>query len=96
MLTLSLILGAVFGVHPDLPNPDDVRDMIAKTPPVPDFTQYFPALPDFGRPLRLASPCIGISGSGHALSAMHVPFVYNNVFDLDPRYQHCLVEHMIA
>jgi len=96
MVTLSLILGDVFGVHPDLPNPDEVRDMIAKTPDAPDFTQYFPALPDFGHPLRLASPCIGISGSGQALSRMNVPIVYNNVFDLESRYQHWLMEHMIA
>ena len=42
----------------------------------------------------VASPCIGISGTGHALKAMGVPARLNNIFDLDPRYARCLSEHM--
>jgi site-specific DNA-cytosine methylase len=68
---------------------------IEMTPPLPDFSKYFEAIPALGRKLRCSSPCIGIHGCGHALNFMQVPTHSNNVFDLDERYRECLHQHML-
>ena len=69
---------------------------VEMTPPPPDFSKYFEALPQLGRKVVVASPCIGISGSGHAFHQMHTGAIYNNVFDLEPRYRECLTKHMTS
>jgi len=96
VLVFAALLVTAFGVHPDLKNVPEVQAMVDATPTPPDFSAFFEGLPKLGRPLRLASPCVGISGSGHALDCMEAPYVYNNVFDLEGRYHHYLLEHMIT
>ncbi len=74
---------------------EHLQDMVSKTPSPPDFSTYFQALPELGRKVVVAAPCIGIHASGHAFSEMSVPSTYNNIFDLDERYHMCLKKHML-
>ena len=51
---------------------------------------------NFGRKLRVAVPCCGIDGAGHALNFLKVPYVPLNVFDLEEGYAACLQEGFAA
>ena len=68
---------------------DDVRSC----PPVPNFARFFPEVPPLGRKLRVACPCIGIDGCGHALQSMGCPTQVFNAYDLEPSYFHALQKH---
>ena len=43
-------------------------------------------VPNFGRRLRVASPCVGINGCGVCLEALGIPSSYNNCWDLEEGY----------
>ena len=53
-----------------------------------------PPLPDLGRALHVAMPCIGIDGAGVALQKMKVPFRPTMVYDLESRYHRYLEDHL--
>ncbi len=71
-----------------------LREDVANCPPVPDFTPYFDQLPSLGRRLRVACPCIGIDGCGHALQSMSVPADMVNCYDLQDGYRKALMQHL--
>ena len=71
-----------------------LQDMIDKTPPVPDLSTFFEAIPPLGRTLRCACPCIGINGCGQALRCMAVPTETINAYDLESGYRQCLVQQL--
>jgi len=37
----------------------DIREELERTPPTPDFSEYFDALPKLPRRVTVASPCSG-------------------------------------
>ena len=51
-----------------------------------DWSRAAPALPRFKEALRVAIPCCGIDGAGHALQAMNVNFQCCMVYDLEQGY----------
>ncbi|CAK0881557.1 unnamed protein product, partial [Prorocentrum cordatum] len=59
----------------------------SKTPQPADLRGVLAAIPSFGRPLRIASPCVGIHGCGVACQAMRVDARYVNVWDLEAGYE---------
>eukprot|EP00959_Pyramimonas_sp_CCMP1952_P474358 9503321-Pyramimonas_sp.AAC.1 len=59
----------------------------SKTPQPADLRDVLAAIPSFGRPLRIASPCVGIHGCGVACQAMRVDARYVNVWDLEAGYE---------
>ena len=62
---------------------------------MPPWDRFLPySLPDLGRRLRVAAPCVGIHGCGHAMSAMHAPADSVNVYDLEPGYAKVLQRYM--
>lgn len=82
------------------PNDDpwiETEDMIAKTPPGPDwgsFVKHIPQLGNIGR-LQVAVPCTGISGASYAFEAMKIPADFINIWDLDARYAKHLEQHFL-
>lgn len=64
----------------------EVDSDIEHTPRLPPWTSYFDTMPTLCRKLRVASPCIGIHGSGFAFQEMSVASEYCNVFDLECGY----------
>ena len=44
-------------------------------------------------PLRVALPCVGVDGCGHALAHLDVTVISCNVYDLDDRYKEYLTQH---
>jgi hypothetical protein len=72
-----------------------MQEQVRMCPQVPDFTQYFDRVPNLGRRLRIAAPCVGVHGCGHALhDMMQVPSDTINVYDLDEAYLPALVTHL--
>ena len=69
---------------------------IGKLPSTPDWSQYCPRIPDLGRRLRLASPCVGIHGSGYAMKALGIPTDSTHIYDLEAGYAGCLTEHLLS
>ena len=57
---------------------------------IPDFGEFFPRVPDLGRWLRVALPCIGVNACGYALDAMQAPHDAVNVYDLETNYSETL------
>lgn len=51
-------------------------------------------LGDFPRRLFITLPCVGIDGCGTALQKMGVPFIANNVYDIEGRYAPYLQKHL--
>ena len=51
--------------------------------PTPQWAHLLPPFPHFGRPLRLALPCIGIDGASHALKGVGAPFQVDYAFDIN-------------
>ena len=81
----------------DIFNYVETEDMIAKTPPGPDwgsFVEHIPQLGNIGR-LQVAVPCTGISGASYAFEAMKIPADFINIWDLDARYAKHLKQHFI-
>jgi site-specific DNA-cytosine methylase len=74
--------------------PESLQDEVEKTPDAPDWSQYFKQLPALGRRIRVASPCVGIHGCGHALNSMKVGADSIHVYDLDHRYGPYLTKHL--
>ena len=68
------------------PSSCTMADDIQGTPPVLAWSQFIKPLPELGRRLRIAAPCVGIHGSGHACQQMSVDFDSVNVFDLQKSY----------
>ena len=64
-------------------------------PAVPDFSRFFPKVPDLGRRLRVACPCIGVHAAGYALNCMQVPFDTCNAFDLEAGYRQVLTQQLL-
>jgi hypothetical protein len=61
---------------------DDATEAeVAAMPSIPPWNTFFPELPDLGRRLIVASPCVGINGCSHALKEMGVPADSTNVRD---------------
>ena len=56
--------------------------------------RYFEALPSLGRRLRVATPCMGIDGAGHALKLLKCPADIINCYDLEDSYRSCLTKHL--
>lgn len=67
---------------------------VAACPALPDYTQFFSEVPPLGRRLRIACPCIGIDGCGHALEVMKVPTDVLNAYDLQDMYVGALSRHL--
>ena len=63
--------------------PLDVKTEINTCPPVQDFRPFFQRVPDLGRKLRVACPCVGVHACGYALEIVGVPTDAVNVFDLE-------------
>jgi site-specific DNA-cytosine methylase len=76
-----------------LGSPASVEEDVLSCPAVPDFSSFFPRVPDLGRRLRLACPCIGIDGCGHALKSMGCPSDVLNAYDLEGTYYDALKKH---
>ena len=72
----------------------DMAEQVRRCPPVPNFAQCFEQIPNLGRRLRVACPCIGIHACGFALGHMGVPADSNNIFDLEESYATALTEHL--
>ena len=70
-----------------------LEDGVASCPPLPDYRQYLPQLPDLGRRLRICCPCVGIDGAGHALQTMGCGSSMHNVYDLVHDYREALTSH---
>ena len=62
-----------------------------------DWSRYLPAISSLGRPLRIATPCAGIDGCGHALSHMGPAVTTETVlcYDIEPRYTTYLEDHLM-
>ena len=74
-----------------------VLDEMLQIPGPPDFGSYLPVISDMlplARPLRIASPCIGINGCGVACQAMKIAARYTNIWDLEDGYMKWLTYFM--
>ena len=61
------------------------------------WSTHLPKIPNLGRPLRIATPCAGVDGCGHALSHMKPGVTTETVlcYDIEPRYQTYLEDHLM-
>ncbi len=71
-----------------------IQAQINSTPPTPDWKQFFKALPELPRRLRIGTPCVGIGGSSHAMHIMGPGADSVLVYDLDARYAYYLNKHL--
>ena len=71
-----------------------VEEQIERCPPVSDFRPFFSKIPDLGRRLHVACPCIGIHACGWAVDAMQVPTNTNNAWDLEYAYHKALLQQL--
>jgi len=69
------------------------EDIASLLPDPISFREYAKELPDMARPLRIATPCCGIEGAGHAFHDGGVWFEGCNVYDLDGDYREYLEHH---
>ena len=67
---------------------------VAKTPELPPFEDFFKKIPALARPLRIASPCVGLHSCAVALDAMGVDARHGNVYDLEAGYSSWLTSLM--
>jgi len=74
--------------------PLDVRAEINICPSPPDFRPFFAQVPDLGRRLRVACPCVGVHACGYACESMGVPIDSVNVYDLQAGYMETLTQHL--
>ena len=71
----------------------ELQKACARNPP--EFSSFIPSLPPFGRRLRVAAPCTGIHGCGHALQHMCQAADSCLIYDLEPRYHGYLMSHLL-
>ena len=71
-----------------------LQEDIEWCPGLPDFRSYFGEIPNLGRRLRVACPCLGIDGAGHALQMLGVPSDMLNCHDLVQDYRPALEQHL--
>ena len=67
-----------------------IRRDVALTPSPATVNEYFGSLLKLPRRIRIAAPCIGINGCGHAFRQMGVPAEYVHAYDLEAGYSHYL------
>ena len=70
-------------------------DAAAQVPVPVEWTSLFPPLPQLARAVRLACPCVGVDGAGHALSMMGVRSEAVNVYDLIDGYRDYLLGRLV-
>ena len=92
LVVVSLLCGTSHSAVTDAEDIATLEHAIAQTPPLPDWSQFFPALPSLGRRVQIASPCCGIHGTVQAMVAMNVGADSCNTFDLDDSYRTLLSE----
>lgn len=71
-----------------------LEEEVSATPPLPKWSDFFPPLPALGRRLKVACPCMGVDGCGHALQAMSVQADMENCYDLEEAYRGALTQHL--
>ena len=88
MLMTALLLFAVV-LYGDAVS---IEEQIANAPEVPNFAEYAPEIPRFARRLMVASPCIGIHGSGYAFDVLgaHPPTPKYYLLDIS----HDIINHL--
>jgi hypothetical protein len=69
---------------------ETVDQQIALCPPLADLSPFFEKIPDLGRKLRIATPCIGLHTAGYALSDLGIEHEAINGFDLEDSYRSAL------
>ena len=69
---------------------------IELTPACPDWSSLFPKPAELDRRLRIACPCVGIHGCGHALQSMATGADSVLVYDLQAGYKNYLLDHLQA
>jgi len=57
------------------------------------WSNVAPKIKALSRPLRVALPCVGVDGCGHALAHLDVKVISRNVYDSDDRYKEYLTQH---
>ena len=67
---------------------------VASCPNQIEFKSFYAQVPDLGRRLRFASPCIGTHACGYALESMGVTYDTVNAFDLQEGYREMLTKHL--
>ena len=72
-----------------------IQDEVARTPSVPVFADFFPALPPLRRRLKIASPCCGIHGTSHAMQIMKIGADSVLTYDLEDNYRYYLERHLV-
>ena len=72
-----------------------LQEEVDSCPALPNWQDHFPWLPDLGRRVNVACPCMGIDGCGHALQAMSVPSSMLNCYDLEVSYRSALTQHLM-
>ena len=73
-----------------------LQKIVSQIPPGPDWSNFIPPVGPFSRPLRVASPCIGISGGGWALHHMQVKHTIVNAYDLVDGYREYLTQTCLS
>jgi hypothetical protein len=71
----------VYSEAPVRATDDATEAEVAAMPSVPKWNTYFCQIPELGRRVEVSSPCVGISGTSHALNEMGVPADSINVRD---------------
>ena len=72
-----------------------LEEEVALCPCAPDFTPFFQKIPNLGRRLRVASPCVGVHSCGHAMKTMGVLADSINVYDLDQGYSKAILQGLL-
>jgi len=66
---------------PDSDFNSDSEDDLMTLPPPLDLKEYAADIPEMGRPLRIAMPCVGIDGCGEALKQGDFFFITKGLFN---------------
>ena len=74
--------------------PAEIEDDLRHAPARVSWSDVLPPLPTLARRLKVAIPCCGIDGCGHALSEMGVSADMTNVYDVIGGYTKVLEKHM--
>ena len=74
----------------------ELAKQIELTPACPDWSSLFPKPAELDRRLRIACPCVGIHGCGHALQSMATGADSVLVYDLQAGYKNYLLDHLQA
>ena len=71
-----------------------VQEDVATCPSLPDFLGHLDKLPSLGRPIRIATPCMGIDGCGFSCQLMNVAAQMVNCYDVEESYYDHLMHHL--